>query len=145
MASATQTHTQRVVILIIRSTCFDIVWWSNALFKGKAVWHLHLKPCPLQPAWITKWSMRTPPLHCQQHVTNVLALQNACTSTNISGLFIIPLQNMKAYQPHPFCLESNRTITGRYWADDRWRCWRKEKIAIWNQNYLMFNIRSVSF
>lgn len=30
-------------------------------------------------------------------------------------------QNMKAYQPHPFCLESNLTITGRHWEDDRWQ------------------------
>ena len=30
-------------------------------------------------------------------------------------------RNMKARQPHPFCLESNLTVTDRPRADDRWR------------------------
>lgn len=36
-------------------------------------------------------------------------------------------QNMKGYQPHPFCMESNLTVTARPWAYDRWQNVEEER------------------
>lgn len=101
-----------------------------------------------------KWSMKTPSKQCQQCLRNVPALQNACTSTNISALFIFLPGKASEYKSTSaasiLLLESNLTAASRPWADDRW--WnvisggKKEgkETMISHKNYFMFNIWLVS-
>lgn len=86
--------------------------------------------------------MRTPPQQCQQCLTNAPDPAKRLYKHKHIWTIYLPAyrihQNMKAYQPHPFCLESNLTITGRRWADDGWK--RQEETKNGNFTVKLFRV-----
>lgn len=126
--------------------------YSEAFESGVFIWNdlIHLFCSKIFPD--IKWSMKTSSKQCQQCLRNVPAPQNACTSTNISALFIFLLGKASEYKSTSaasiLLSESNLTAASRPWADDRWqnvisRKKRKETM-ISHKNYFMFNIWLVS-
>lgn len=134
---------------------FDSVKYSNERFRSIREWHLHLKwPDPsvrlqvLPGHQVIHEDSSTTVSQC---LKNVPPLQNACTSTNISALFIFLPGNASEYKSMPttsiLLSESNLTAATRPWADDRWQniIGQKKETAISHKNYFMFNIWLVSF
>lgn len=134
---------------------FDSVKCSDDLFRSFWEWHLHLKwPDPSVQLQVLPGHQvihEDSSTTCQQCLKNVPPQQNACTSTNISGLFIFLPGNASEYKSMPtasiLLSGSNLTAASRPWADDRWRNVkrRKKEMVISHQNYFMFNIWLVSF
>lgn len=98
--------------------------YSEAFESGVFIWNdlIHLFCSKFFPD--IKWSMTTPSKQCQQCLKNVPAPQNACTSTNISALFIFLPGKASEYKSRSaasiLLSESNLTAASRPWADDRW-------------------------
>lgn len=84
--------------------------YSEAFKSGVFIWNDLIHLLCSKFFLDIKWSMKTPSKQCQQCLRNVPALQNACTSTNISALFIFLLgkaSEYKARRPHPFYFQNH--------------------------------------